>query len=68
VNTCCSPPNAQQDEWELGSEGSDEWDLPATPKGMRWATNERWLEKYDAAEEMLDAQLAMAAARLMKRL
>ena len=27
---------------------------------------ERWVAKYDAAEEMLDAQLVMAAARLMK--
>ena len=34
--------------------------------GMRWANYERWVAKYDAAEEMLDAQLVMAAARLMK--
>jgi hypothetical protein len=34
---------------------------------MRWATYERWVAKYDAAEEMLDAQLAMAAARLMRK-
>ncbi|MFC5085386.1 hypothetical protein [Microvirga arabica] len=42
--------------------------MPPKPKGMRWATYERWVAKYDAAEEMLDAQLVMAAARLMKRL
>jgi hypothetical protein len=52
----------------LGDEDPDEWDLPHKPKGMRWATYERWVAKYDAAEEMLDAQLALAAARLMKRL
>ena len=52
----------------LGNEGPDEWDLPPKPKGMRWATYKRWVAKYDAAEEMLDAQLVMAAARLMKRL
>ena len=52
----------------LGDEDPDEWDLPPKPKGMRWATYERWVAKYDAAEEMLDAQLVMAAARLMKRL
>ena len=40
----------------------------AQAKGMRSATYERWVAKYDAAEEMLDAQLAMAVARLMKRL
>ena len=33
---------------------------------MRWATYERWVARYDAAEEMLDAHLAVAAARLMK--
>ncbi|MBD2749627.1 hypothetical protein IC232_23395 [Microvirga sp. BT688] len=52
----------------LGDADPDEWDVPPKPKGMRWATYERWVAKYDAAEEMLDAQLAMAAARLMKRL
>jgi hypothetical protein len=35
---------------------------------VSWVTYERWAGKYDAAEEMLNAQLAMAAARLMKRL
>jgi hypothetical protein len=52
----------------LGDEDPDEWDLPPKPKGMRWATYERWAARYDAAEEMLDTQLVMAAARLMKRL
>jgi hypothetical protein len=52
----------------LGDEDPDEWDLPPKPKGMRWATYERWVAKYDAAEELLNFQLIMAAARLMKRL
>jgi hypothetical protein len=52
----------------LGDEDPDEWDLPPKPKGMRWATYERWVAKYDAAEDRLNAQLVMAAARLMKRL
>jgi hypothetical protein len=52
----------------LEDEDPDEWDLPPKPKGMRWTTYERWVAKYDAAEEMLNAQLVMAAARLMKRL
>ena len=50
-----------------GDEGPDEWDLPPKPKGTRWATYERWVARYDAAEVMLDTQLVMAAARLMKR-
>ena len=52
----------------LGAADPDEWDLPPKPKGMRWATYERWVARFDAAEETLDAQLVMAAARLMKRL
>ncbi|WP_457092933.1 hypothetical protein [Microvirga sp. P5_D2] len=52
----------------LGDADPDKWDVPPKPKGMGWATYERWVARYDAAEEMLDAQLAMAAARLMKRL
>ncbi|PVE21916.1 hypothetical protein DC522_23930 [Microvirga sp. KLBC 81] len=51
----------------LGDADPDEWDLPPKPKGMRWATYEQWVERYDAAEEILDAQLVLAAARLMKR-
>ena len=42
--------------------------LPPKPKGVHWATYEKWEAKYDAAEEMLDAQLVMATARLMRRL
>ena len=41
-------------------------DLPPKPKGMHWATYERCVARYDAAEEMLDVQLILAAARLMK--
>jgi hypothetical protein len=50
----------------LGDADPDEWGLPLKPKGMRWATYERWVAKHDAAEETLDTQLVMAAARLMK--
>ena len=52
----------------IGEANPDEWDVLRKPKGMRWTTYERWAAKYDAAEEMLDAQLVTAAARLMKRL
>ncbi|WP_457094664.1 hypothetical protein [Microvirga sp. P5_D2] len=51
----------------LGDENPDESDLLPKPKGMRWATYERWVARYDAAEEMLNTQLVMATARLMKR-
>jgi hypothetical protein len=52
----------------LDDKHPDEWDLPPKPKGMRWATYERWVARYDAAEEKLDIQLIMAAELLMKRL
>jgi hypothetical protein len=52
----------------LGDADPDEWDLPPKPKGMHWATYERWVTKFDVAEETLDAQLTRAMARLMKRL
>jgi hypothetical protein len=51
----------------LGDADPDAWDLSPKPKAMRWVTYEKWEAKYDAAEEMLDAQLVLAAARLMKR-
>ena len=51
----------------LGDEDPDGWDRPPKPKGMRWATYERSVARYDAAEMMLGTQLVMAAARLMKR-
>ncbi|GEO18937.1 hypothetical protein [Microvirga aerophila] len=50
----------------LGEEDPDEWDLPPKPKGMRWATYEKWEAEYNAAEAMLNAHLVLAAARLMK--
>jgi hypothetical protein len=46
----------------------DERDLPLKPKAMRWATYAKWEATYDVAEDTLDAQLVLAAARLMKRL
>ena len=52
----------------LGDADPYKWDLPPKPRGMRWVTYERWVAKYDAAEEMLNAQLAIAAAWLMKGL
>jgi hypothetical protein len=52
----------------IGDEDPDEWDLPPKPKGMRWATYEKWEAKFDAAEDAIDAHLMMAAARLMKQL
>jgi hypothetical protein len=32
----------------------DEWDLPPKPKWMRWRTYNRYVERYDAYEAILD--------------
>jgi hypothetical protein len=50
----------------LGSSDPDGWDLPPKPNGMRWATYQKCVARFDAAEEMLDAQPIIAAARPMK--
>jgi hypothetical protein len=46
----------------LGNADPVAWDLLPRPKGVRWATYGKGEAKYDAAEEMLDAQLVIAAA------
>ncbi len=51
----------------IGDEDPDEWDLPPKPKGMRWATYERWEAKFDAAEDAIEAYCGLALARLVKR-
>ena len=52
----------------LGDADPDEWGLPPKPKRMRWATYERWVARYDVAEDELDAHLCLAMARLLGRL
>jgi hypothetical protein len=52
----------------IGDEDPGEWDLPPKPRGMRWATYERWVARYDATEELLDTRIVLAAARPMKRI
>jgi hypothetical protein len=51
----------------IGNEDPDEWDLPPKPKWMRWTTYERLEARYDAAEEALELQCALALAGLLKR-
>ena len=44
----------------------EEWDLPPKPKGMRWRTYRRYEARFDRYEEFLDAELCIAAARLLR--
>jgi hypothetical protein len=38
----------------IGNLDPDEWALPPKPKGMRWRTYQRYAERYDAYEEILN--------------
>jgi hypothetical protein len=47
----------------IGDLDPDEWDLPPKPKRMRWATYNRYVERYDRYEAMLDENLFALVAR-----
>jgi len=44
----------------------DDWDLPPKPKGMRWRTYQRYVDRFDRYEELLDREICIAAARLVR--
>jgi len=48
----------------IGDKDPDEWDLPPKPKGMRWATYEKWEVKYDAVGGKLDVHCRLTLTRL----
>ena len=52
----------------IGDCDPDEWDLPPKPKWMRWRTYNRYVERYDAYEDILDQRIVSLAAKLMGRL
>jgi hypothetical protein len=43
----------------------DEWDLPPKPKWMRWRTYDRYVERYDAYEAILDYGIYELVAKLL---
>jgi hypothetical protein len=45
----------------------DEWDLPPKPKGMRWSTYNRYVERYDAYEAILDYGIAELMAKFLAK-
>ena len=45
----------------------DEWELPPKPKWMRWRTYNRYVEKFDNYENLIDREFAIAAARFLRR-
>jgi hypothetical protein len=46
----------------IGNLDPDEWDLPPKPKWMRWSTYNRYVERYDHYEEVLDYGCAALVA------
>jgi hypothetical protein len=51
----------------IGDLDPDEWDLPPKPKWMRWRTYNRYVEKFDNFECLIDQECAIAAARFLQR-
>jgi hypothetical protein len=43
----------------------DEWDFPPKPKWMRWRTYNRYVQKFDAYEDILSQNIAELMARLL---
>jgi hypothetical protein len=41
-----------------GNLNSDDWTLPPKPKWMRWSTYNRYVQKFDAYEEVLSQNIA----------
>lgn len=51
----------------IGDLDPDEWDMPPKPKGMRWRTYQRHVDRFDRYEATLDFGCAMLAAKLMAK-
>lgn len=50
----------------LGGLDADDWDFPPKPKWMRWKTYERWQDKFEKHEDVLDGEILKAVSRLAK--
>jgi hypothetical protein len=51
----------------IGDRDPDEWDLPPKPKWMRWRTYQRYVDKYDHYEAVLDEGTFAVLARFLRR-
>jgi hypothetical protein len=50
----------------IGQLEPDEWELPPKPRWMRWTTYQRYVDRFDRYEELLDHEICIAAARLVR--
>jgi len=49
----------------IGELDPHDWDLPPKPKWMRWRTYQRYVDKYNHYESVLDEGTVAVVARLM---
>jgi hypothetical protein len=49
----------------IGDCDPDEWDLPPKPKWMRWTTYNRYVERFDRYEDILDAGIVKLMAKIL---
>ena len=47
----------------IGKCDPDEWELPPKPKWMRWRTYNRWVERFDCYEEILERGIVELMAK-----
>ena len=50
----------------IGNRDPDDWDLPPKPKGMRWRTYQRYVDRFDRYEDMIGAGFGRLA-RILAR-
>jgi Tripartite tricarboxylate transporter family receptor len=51
----------------IGDCDPDEWDLPPKPKWMRWRTYNRYVERYDRYEDILERGIIPLIAKFLGR-
>jgi hypothetical protein len=53
---------------EMDGLDPEDWDFPPKPKWMRERTYDRYEQRYDAQEDILDREFDRATARLLRSL
>jgi hypothetical protein len=51
----------------IGDRDPDEWDLPPKPKWMRWRTYNRYVQRYDRYEDILEQGIIPLIAKFLGR-
>ena len=51
----------------IGDLSPEDWDLPPKPKWMRWATYNRYVERFDDYEEKLEGACIASVGRRLKK-